>query len=37
MPSGWVKVMKEAIHIAAPTYSARRMGKEYAEQFYHLR
>ncbi len=34
VPRGWVKVMKEAIRQAAPTYSARRMVKEYAERFY---
>ena len=34
VPRGWVKVMKEAIRNAAPTYSARRMVKEYAERMY---
>jgi starch phosphorylase len=34
VPRGWVNVMKEAIRNAAPTYSARRMVKEYAERMY---
>ena len=34
IPRNWVKVVKEAIHTAAPVFSARRMVKEYAEQMY---
>ncbi len=34
VPKDWVKVMKEAIKTVAPTFSARRMIKEYTEKFY---
>jgi len=34
IPKNWVKVMKEAIKTVAPTFSARRMIKEYTEKFY---
>lgn len=34
IPYDWVKVMKKAIKITAPLFSARRMVKEYAERFY---
>ncbi|MDD5038569.1 MAG: alpha-glucan family phosphorylase, partial [Dehalococcoidales bacterium] len=34
MPKGWVRMMKEAIRSIAPSFSARRMMKEYAEQLY---
>jgi glycogen phosphorylase len=34
IPRGWVQVMKEAIRHAAPTFSARRMVKEYTERMY---
>jgi len=34
VPRGWVKVMKEAIKVAAIRFSARRMVKEYAGKFY---
>ena len=34
VPKNWVKVMKEAIKTVAPTFSARRMIKEYTEKFY---
>jgi starch phosphorylase len=34
IPSGWVKVMKEAIKSTAPAFSARRMTKEYAMKYY---
>jgi starch phosphorylase len=33
-PHEWVRVMKEAIKSCAPRYSARRMVKEYAQNFY---
>ena len=31
---GWVQVMKEAIKMTGPNFSARRMAKEYTEKFY---
>jgi starch phosphorylase len=31
---GWVQVMKEAIKMSGPNFSARRMAKEYTEKFY---
>jgi starch phosphorylase len=31
---GWVRVMKEAIKMTGPNFSARRMAKEYTERFY---
>jgi len=31
---GWVKVMKEAIKMTGPNFSARRMAKEYTNKFY---
>jgi len=31
---GWVKVMKEAIKMTGPNFSARRMAKEYTDKFY---
>jgi starch phosphorylase len=34
VPVDWVKVMKEAIKGAGPSFSARRMAKEYALKFY---
>ncbi|MDM7934938.1 MAG: alpha-glucan family phosphorylase, partial [Methanothrix sp.] len=34
IPRGWVKVMKEAIKMTGPRFSARRMAKEYTEKFY---
>lgn len=34
IPHGWVRVMKEAIKSTAARFSARRMMKEYARQFY---
>jgi glycogen phosphorylase len=34
VPRGWVRVMKEAIRMAAPVFCTRRMVKEYAERFY---
>ncbi len=34
VPEGWVKVMKAAIKSNAPRFSARRMVKEYAQEFY---
>jgi starch phosphorylase len=34
VPNEWVKVMKEAIKSTGPRFSARRMVKEYAENFY---
>jgi starch phosphorylase len=34
VPRGWVRVMKEAIRTAAPTFCTRRMVKEYAERYY---
>jgi glycogen phosphorylase len=34
VPRGWVQVMKEAIRRGAPTFSARRMVKEYTERMY---
>ncbi len=34
IPHGWVKVMKEAIKSTAPSFSTRRMVKEYAKKFY---
>ena len=34
VPRGWVEVMKEAIRIAAPSFCARRMVKEYTTRFY---
>lgn len=34
VPRRWVQVVKEAIRTAAPTYSARRMVKEYTERMY---
>jgi starch phosphorylase len=34
VPRGWMQVVKEAISSCAPTFSARRMVKEYAEQMY---
>jgi starch phosphorylase len=34
IPRGWVQVMKEAIRHGAPTFSARRMVKEYTEKMY---
>jgi len=33
-PLGWVKVMKQAIKSAAPSFSARRMVKEYLDKYY---
>jgi starch phosphorylase len=34
VPHGWVRMVKQAIRSIAPTYSARRMLKEYAERIY---
>ena len=34
IPTEWVKMMKEAIKSNAPSFSARRMVKEYIEKFY---
>ena len=34
VPRRWVQVVKEAIRTAAPTFSARRMVKEYTERMY---
>jgi len=34
VPHGWVQVMKEAMKVTGPKFSARRMVKEYAEKFY---
>ncbi len=34
VPRGWIRVMKEAIRTAAPTFCTRRMVKEYTELFY---
>lgn len=34
IPSGWVKIMKEAIKSTAPIFSARRMMKEYTLKYY---
>ena len=34
VPHGWVNVMKEAIKSTAPSFSARRMVKEYITRFY---
>jgi len=34
VPHGWVSVMKEDIKSTAPSFSARRMVKEYVEKFY---
>jgi starch phosphorylase len=34
VPHGWVSVMKEAIKSTAPSFSARRMVKEYIANFY---
>ena len=31
---GWVSVMKEAMKMTGPNFSARRMAKEYTEKFY---
>jgi starch phosphorylase len=31
---GWTSVMKEAIKMTGPNFSARRMAKEYTERFY---
>ena len=33
-PKGWVRIMKETIRSNAARFSARRMVKEYVEQFY---
>jgi starch phosphorylase len=35
IPHGWVTVMKEAIRMNGPNFSAARMAKEYADKFYH--
>jgi starch phosphorylase len=34
IPHGWVKVMKEAIRSNAVRFSARRMVKEYLQNYY---
>ena len=34
VPRGWVRVMKEAIRTAVPTFCMRRMVKDYTEKFY---
>ncbi len=34
IPHGWVNVMKEAMKMTGPNFSARRMVKEYTEKFY---
>ncbi len=34
VPRGWVAMMKEAIRTVGPHFSARRMVKEYTEQYY---
>ena len=34
VPRGWVAMMKEAIRIVGPQFSARRMVKEYTEKYY---
>ncbi len=34
VPRDWVRIMKEAIRTAAPTFCTRRMVKEYTEKFY---
>jgi len=34
VPSGWVRMMKEAIRVCGTRYSARRMVKEYVNRFY---
>ncbi|MCJ7445183.1 MAG: alpha-glucan family phosphorylase [Methanotrichaceae archaeon] len=34
IPHGWVQMMKEAIKVTGPRFSARRMAKEYTQKFY---
>lgn len=34
IPHLWVEIMKEAMKMAGPNFSARRMAKEYTEKFY---
>jgi len=34
IPTGWVRVMKNAIKSTAAQFSARRMVREYVEKFY---
>ena len=34
IPHGWVTVMKEAIRMNGPNFSATRMAKEYTDKFY---
>ncbi|MDP2917594.1 MAG: alpha-glucan family phosphorylase, partial [Dehalococcoidia bacterium] len=34
VPHGWLKVVRQAIRSSMPTFCARRMAKEYAEQMY---
>ena len=34
IPTGWTRIMKEAIKSNAPRFSARRMVKEYVEKYY---
>ncbi len=34
VPTRWVRIVKEAIRTVMPRFSARRMGKEYAERMY---
>jgi starch phosphorylase len=34
IPRGWLRVVRRAVETAAPTFSARRMLKEYAGRFY---
>ena len=34
IPHGWVTVMKEAMRMNGPNFSATRMAKEYADKFY---
>ncbi|HNT73111.1 MAG TPA: alpha-glucan family phosphorylase, partial [Methanothrix sp.] len=34
VPRGWVRVMKEAIKVTGPSFTSRRMVKEYTEKFY---
>ena len=36
IPHGWVKIVKNAIRTNAPRFSARRMLKDYVQQFYAL-
>lgn len=35
LPTGWIKVMKEAIKSVGPVFSAKRMVKEYVQKYYY--